>query len=79
MFKSFVGNYSLYLQGDSLVHMDAEIQNTQTLLGAETQRRPASAFVILNYVQSPPGENTIFTLRVAMNSHISHNLQLPYF
>jgi len=45
------------------------------------KRRPASAFVILNYVQSLPGENTILTifiLQVAMNSHVSHNLQLPY-
>ena len=39
MFRSFGGNYSLYLQGDSLVHMDAEIQKMQPLHGAETQKK----------------------------------------
>jgi hypothetical protein len=46
------------------------------------KRRPASAFVILNYVQSLPAENnilTIFTLWIAMNLHVSCNLQLPNF
>jgi len=39
MSTRFGGNYSLYLQGDILVHMDAEIQNMQPLHGAETQKK----------------------------------------
>jgi hypothetical protein len=71
MLRSFGGTYCFYLQGDNLVHTDAEMQNMQPMHGAETQRRPASAFVIVNYVPSVSGEDTvltIFKLQVAMKS-----------
>jgi hypothetical protein len=81
MFRSFGGNYSIFRVTVWFTWM-LKSRTCNHCMVHKPKRRPASAFVILNYVQSLPGENTIltiFTLRAAMNSHVSHNLQLPYF